>query len=615
MSKKVEATKKWWKESDETIHQVVFGVIRSIDTKQAWKNDDDLKYLRMYGNLEIAGLNVSDYTRSASSDSQPLTLNIVQNMCDTVTNKIAKNKPRVSFMTSNGSGTQMKKAKQLTKFIDGMFYQQNFYEKAQKSFKDGTIFGTGAIKFFIRDCKVVTERTFPNELVVDTTQAIHGEPREIYQRKYVSRDYLIAQFPEYADKLSMTPTTDAMNYKPLSEYNTEQLLVVEAWHLPSGKDKKDGKHVMVVENCTLVSEKWKKEYFPFVFQRWNERPLGFWGQGLAEQLLGSQKEVNRLLRTVQISMSMMSVPRVFVEEGSKVVSAHINDKIGNIIKYKGKIPEFSVSAAIHPDVLNQIDRIYSRSYEIAGVSQLSAQSKKPDGIDSAVAMREYNDIESDRFVLVGQRYENFYVNSAKIMIDLAKDIYEEEGEYQVKLKGKKFVETIKWSDINVEEDDYIMQPFPVSGLGNTPTGRLQKVQELINGNFIPREEALDLLDMPDLEKYMSLEVAGIRNIYNTIDKIVDDGNYTQPEPYQNLVYGIKRFQAEYLMCKDNGLEEDRLEMLRTWIEQAKYMMDSSMQQAQAQQMQQAQAMEAQSNPQQADQIEVPGTIPQAALTQ
>jgi hypothetical protein len=402
----------------------------------------------------------------------------------------------------------------------------------------------------------------------------------------------MAQFPEHAEKIEAS-SSKGLNYRPIAKSSKDQVFVIETWRLPSKKGKKDGKHVIAIENATLVNEEYKKNYFPFAFIRWNERPVGFYGQGLSEQLTGIQIEINKLLRTAQLSFNMFGVPRLLVEETSKIVDSHLNNNIGNVIRYRGTKPDFNVSNSIHPDVLNQIDRLYSRSYEIAGVSQLSAQSKKPAGVDSAVAMREYNDIESERFVLVGQRYENFYVESAKIMIDLAKEIYEETGEYKVKLKGKKFIEEIDWKDIDVEEDDFIIQPFPVSSLGTTPAGRLQKVQELINGNFIPREEAMELLDMPDIERYMSLEVAAIRNIYNTIDKIVEDGIYTQPEPYQNLAYGIKRFQAEYLICRDNGVEPERLEMLRRWITSATTALAKASAQAQQAQAGQAQQMEAQ----------------------
>ena len=111
-------------------------------------------------------------------------------MCDTALNKIAKNKPRIQFMTTGGTGTQIKKAKLLTQFIDGAFDQLNIYEKGQRVFFDSEIFGTGSMKFFEDGTNIHAERQFINEIVVDDVQGRDGNPNELYQRRYVSRGAL-----------------------------------------------------------------------------------------------------------------------------------------------------------------------------------------------------------------------------------------------------------------------------------------------------------------------------------------------------------------------------------------------------------------------------------------
>ena len=57
----------------------------------------------------------------------------------------------------------------------------------------------------------------------------------------------------------------------------------------------------------------------------------------------------------------------------------------------------SGSEKISQDLFMHLDRLYNRSFEIAGISQLSAQSSKPSGLDSGRALREFSDIESERF--------------------------------------------------------------------------------------------------------------------------------------------------------------------------------------------------------------------------
>ena len=53
---------------------------------------------------------------------------------------------------------------------------------------------------------------------------------------------------------------------------------------------------------------------------------------------------------------------------------------------------------------------------------------------------------------VGKRYEKAFMEAAEIIIDMAKDLYESEGDYKVKAKDGKFVETISCKDVNMDAD-------------------------------------------------------------------------------------------------------------------------------------------------------------------
>lgn len=157
---------------------------------------------------------------------------------------------------------------------------------------------------------------------------------------------------------------------------------------PVIKGSNDGRHVIAIDNFTLLDEEWERDTFPFCFIRWTERLLGFWGQGLAEQLTGIQVEINKLLRNIQEQMHL-ATPKVFVEAGSKISKAHINNEIWGIIEYAGTPPTFYVPKTVSGEIFSHLDRLFSRAYEIAGVSVLAAQSKKPAGLESGVALREF----------------------------------------------------------------------------------------------------------------------------------------------------------------------------------------------------------------------------------
>jgi hypothetical protein len=209
---------------------------------------------------------------------------------------------------------------------------------------------------------------------------------------------------------------------------------------------------------------------------------------------------------------------------------------------------------------------------------MAAQSKKPAGLDAAVALREMEDIESERFATVAQEYDNMHVDMAKHIIDLCKDMDEAGEKIEVKAESKKFVEKIKWKEVQIDENDVVLQLFPTSMLPKEPAGRIQYVTELMQSNLIDQDLGLSLLDFPDVEAALDVRNAPINNIEATIEKILDKGEYDPPEPFQNLDMGLKLFQSHYLLARDNGVDESRLELMRRWMTSAKAMKDQQMQQ-------------------------------------
>lgn len=584
---------RWWTKPNSKAYESVFPYLKVLEKKQVYRTEENLRNLRLYGNVEsLAFTNFAFYqAEPAASGLNRITLNIVQSMIDTVVSKITKNRPKVDFSTQGGDFSMQRKAQKLTKFVEGQFYACGFYDLATMGFKDSCIFGTGALKIFRDNGKIKVERVFIDELKMDENESIYGSPRQLHQKKLVHRDVLKQIFPKHAAKIDVAGQDMSSFYSNTQQDKDDMVSVVESWHLPSGPNSKDGKHIICIENETLLHEPYEKPYFPFVFLKWNTRPLGFWGQGLAEQLSGLQLEINKILRTIQVSMHLVSVPKILVEAGSKIVASHLNNKIGGIVTYSGTPPQYQALGQIPGELFSHLDRLYSRAFEIAGISQLSATSKKPSGLDSGKALRTYNDIESERFMEVALRYEQSFLDAARIMIDIAKEIAAEDGEFKVKTHGSKFFETIDWKDIDLDEDQYIMKMFPVSSLSSSPAGRLQEVQELLAAGFISKEAALKLLNFPDIEDFYRFENAGVEDIERTIEEIVDKGVYRTPEPYQNLRLGITKMQQAYLYYRTVNMPEERLELFRRWIEDADAVMQNAQAQLQQQQMEQQMAMQ------------------------
>jgi hypothetical protein len=558
----------WYNEKKNEANKSIVPLINYLKQHQSYRHMENLRHVRLYGNTDILGLSSVQYSRpNPTTVNNRVTLNVIKSCVDTAQSKIAKNKPKPTFLTSGGDFSQQKRAKKLDKFILGQFHATEIYHIARQCFVDAGIFGTGALKIFEEQGKIKIERTIPDEIMVDDAEAIYGSPRNMYQVKVVDRDTLKQIFPGHDKVIDSLRNVKGTEFSMTENYASDQVLVYEAWHLGAGKDK--GKHIICVDGADLVTETWEKEYFPFAFFRWCQRPYGFFGQGIAEELVGIQVEINKILRNIQIAQHLLSAPAVYIEQGSGIISQQLSNEIGRIIKYKGTMPVTKADPIVAGEMYAYLDKLYGRAFEIVGISQMSAQSQKPAGLNSGRALREFNDIESERFIIVGQAWEKFFMDSAKQMIGVAKDIYKQDPEFSVKVKGKKFLETIKWSEVDLEEDQYIMQMFPTSMLPTEPAGRLEAVTETdCRSQMIDPETGMELLDFPDLEQANNLGRASRDVVRDYVDQIVEDGIFYSPEPFMDLQFAVKYAQMAYNKAKLDFVPEEHLELVRRFIEQS-----------------------------------------------
>jgi hypothetical protein len=145
----------------------------------------------------------------------------------------------------------------------------------------------------------------------------------------------------------------------------------------------------------------------------------------------------------------------------------------------------------------------------------------------------------------------------------------------VKVPGKKFLNTIDWKDVHMHDDEYVLKIYPVSALSDSPSDRLQDIQELMQAGIIDPEAGRRLLDYPDLEAENSLADAEQDYLHEIMDKILDadldkdDLNevYTPPEPYDNLQLARKLALEYYAKGKCQGVEEEKLELFRRFMSQ------------------------------------------------
>ncbi len=552
----------WWLLPEGKKHERMLSVVRAIRTEQEYRKLTDLLHESMYGN---SGGTAMAFGRAAlpqfMGGQSRLSLNVCRNMVSAVTSKIAaKNKPKPTFLPDGGDYEDRENCEKLEKFVGGVFYESGVYATLTQCFRDMCVTGTGVLRATDEDGEAVLARVKQKQIVVDDDEGADMKPRSMFQRKYVDRLVAIKLWGNgdpIRERLIRDCPRDTEDIESGYRSSADQILVTEGWHLGETKKTK-GRWVGAIEGLTLWDLEWEGD-FPFAFMRWTEAVEGFWGVGLVEELRGIQAEINKLLQQIQKGHHLIA-GHWLVQQGS-TLTAQINNDLAAIVKYTGQPPQYQAPAIIAPEVYSHLWQLYAKAFEIAGISQLQATSQKPSGLDSGVALREYNDIQTERFLEVGQAYEEFVVEAARQVIRVAKRIG---GKYRVRAIGKGEVTFIDWADITLKNEPTI-KVHPTSLLPTTPAGKLEWAQDMINSKAIPAEDVLDIVDFPDTEAYAKRKNAPRRIIERNIGHILKTGEAVSPEPMDNHQLALRLVNEAYAEARLDMVPEAKLQKLRDYL--------------------------------------------------
>jgi len=606
----------WWKSRaqgrEKDVHKAVFDTVRFLDSHQMHKHEDNLRRVRLYGNLPVFGLSPLTFATTQGRRNGRVRINVCRSVVDTATAHIAKERPRPVVMTDGADYRLKRHAKKLSKFVLGVFQESKVYKQGPVVFRDGGMTGTGVYKSWIdwEEKKIKIERVFIDELLYDDSEASEGMPQQIHQRKFLSREVVLQDWGmnddgtenEHAVKIKMAPQAKASAGIAAHRNLSDMIQIVESWHLPSGPNAKDGRRAMTIDNDTLLDEEWKYDRFPFSLFLYGAPVLGMTGLGIVDQITGIQVSINKHVDAMERELDL-SVSRIIVEEGAKIPKSHWVNRIGAVLTHaSGSAPPTVMNPNnVTPGRREQIGFLIQQAYENTGVNQMSATGKKPSGLNSGKALREYDDIGSERFAVVQQSYEDTFVDLARLVVILAQELYTKHPELQVKVANNRFLSTILFSEIDIEENQYEMSIFPTSMLPKTPAARYAQIDEWIQAGYLSKEEGMQLMDMPDLEDAVSLVTAAVDDIDQVIDdmiyrepedeeleeattkdmddldreQLIADMVYLPPDSTQNLQIGMKRMLASYLRSKHDGTPEARRNLLTRWMSDAGILMKAA----------------------------------------
>jgi len=579
---------RWWKASDETAHTHVTAIADWLWQDQTAFRTRCLEALSLFEGKRLPGLSASAYLNSGTlegDDFDAYYWNVPRSLVQTITAKIAgRQRPKPSLVCSDADWQTKRRAKKLERFCEAQLHQpqgmhRDSWSLGIRTFLDAAVFGFGCIKIFADSLvkRVVNERVLPWEILVDPVEAEKGEPLNFFHRYHYDKDALAERFPGKEEIINSAPDDEA-EYWGKGRRLARSALVYEAWRMPIGDTP--GRHVICTKKGVLASREWKRQEPPFVFLRYSAELLGFGGQSLVEEAKTIAQEVNYTVERMREAERLCSNITITYEDGSVLNEEALNsNEIGVkiCIKPGSQMPVITAPNSFSDSSLKWLTLNFDKSFELTGVSQMTASSRKEKGVTAGVALRTLADMETERFSVVYSAYEHMMaVDIPRHQLASTRELAEREKDVMLRWPGQKFLTDLSWNDVSLEEDMYVIQPYAVAGIVNTPADRLQLAEDLYNSGQISSDSYKRIIQFKDPESELEQQ----NTQYSVIEKYIeswleatpesqDEGTfrYRAPIPFMDHAAALLQAARAYMVAELEGAPDWNLQFFLTFMEQ------------------------------------------------
>lgn len=468
-----------------------------------------------YGMTNIDDTAVAGYYSSSATDieedtSSGIQENIIKSTIDTLVSKIASQKVRPFFNTVNGTFKDMQIVKQAQQFFDSLYDDQNVNRTVADSFKDSCIFDTGVIYVDSDSKKIV--RVMPWQINFDSKEA-----------SYTGLTRILWKMDNY-------PVT-LLPFKSKNINNMQQSVTYYRYY-----NLNDNKLVHYIPELDYYKEEiWNKGVLPFLFIHFDDPIKSGSTLSIVDQLWGLQEAIDAILVKIKDASQLSSPLKYFVPESSTIKVHKLSNRTGEIITYTD-LPNQTTPPIVtatepfmDPQWTQLLEKFKQDAYEIVGISQLSAMSQKPQGLNSGVGLSTLEDIESDRFEIQLNNVIRSYTDLAKLCMA----IFDENDEI---LPPNRMRQNITWKDIIEAKEQLVIQFSAAENLSKDPAQRAQQVMMLVNMGAIPQSRVATLMEIPDSVQGYSLANNAINAVMSVIDDCIENNNYNIPDyiPMQML---------------------------------------------------------------------------------
>ena len=431
-------------------------------------------------------------------------LNVIKSCIDTLTSKIAQSKVRPFFNTQNGTFKDIQTVKQAQAFFDLYYDAQNVNKKVSEMFRDSCIFEKGVI--YINEVSKNIEKALPWQVFVRPAEVTYGKLTRVY---YERKDYPTTLLDDELVRKSNNENNDYCVYGIY--YDIFNHIKAE-----------------IIDGVVIRKSVYAPNKLPFVFLHYCSPIVGDTSQSIVDMLNSIQLEIDNLMMKIKDASQLNPALTFCVPKGSSVKTSQLNNRVGQILEYNatpnmtGSPVTVATPAFIDGQYMQLVEELKQSAYELVGISQLSAMSTKPTGLNSGVALSTMENIESDRFETQLNQVIRAYVDIAKTCIE----VFPEEDTILPEDNQRL---SIKWKDIVEESNKMVVQFSAADSLSKDPSTKLQQLQMLAQTGIIPQTRIAQFMELPDIQSGYSLSNNAINAVLTCINDCIEKNIFEVPD--------------------------------------------------------------------------------------
>jgi hypothetical protein len=586
------------KDSDKELLEWLNTVSETLKKQAVSRNSQQRSNLEAYrGITSIGKVSTRNNEKNNYNKANKFAINHLYDLTETKVSQMTRIKPAVDILPTNDEFEDKTAAKAVKFLINHLWYLNNMDDLLQKMQRYTRIFGESYL--FIKWDKdmgdlhplfvAAKNNKIPLDLLNEAGNSVmdsEGKPikidlkkpiytgdveykvevpwRVLLQRKNKfedveycfhidteSTDTLKKENPKLKNKLKSSSDTKLYDVDSLTASFLEDETVVYEFFHKKTKHCSEGYYCRFTQDVILERKPLPYSHGDLPFERLTDIEA-------PEKLNGiSAYEMVRPIQNMHNNLSTLLAKNIYLTGHAKWVmprGACKLESLGNdstIVQYQGPVPPQLLQVNPNPpeaySFRSSLIQEMGQVYGVQGVSR----GAPPEGITAGVALQFLNEQEQERATNDIAKHNSLIQKVAKKTIAVAGDYYAPDDGRMLRIVGKDNKYAIRHFDSASLSKNYDVRIQIGSALPESKAGKIQRIVEIMQmkPDLLSNERWIDLLDLGNSDKMMSLITTSIRTAESENEDLLSGKPVGDPEVWENHILHwkthVKAIQNRY----------------------------------------------------------------------